>query len=87
MAAPLACYQRLAIAVLEKSLIDAWNQNARIRRDAQRFLRYDEPLLYLWCQAAQVAPRQVRRAAEKRPECRYPRPGNLIAGLEAEEDE
>jgi len=86
MAGPLWCYQRLAIAVLEKSLVDAWSRNDRLRHDALRFLRPEDKLLRLWCQAAQVSPRIVIERATKPPDVRWARPGSQIAGVLSEDE-
>jgi hypothetical protein len=83
---PRPYYQRLGIAVLERTLVDAWSGNRRIRHDARAFISREDSLMRLWCQAAHVAPWQVRRRAKTPPEPWKPRPGNIMADVNEEDD-
>ena len=84
MASLMTCYQRLAIAVLEKALIDAYSRNENLRRTARYFIESDCSSLSLWCKVAGISPSRVRRAAKHPPAMRWPRPGNRFSQDEAD---
>jgi hypothetical protein len=80
---PLVGYQRLAIRVIQQALRDLDCASPNLRETAHVFLA-GNPLLFLWCDVADIGPARVMARAAQMPPLPHCRSGTLRTGPEGQ---
>jgi len=80
--------QRLAIAVLERALLDAWARDDRVKHDARTFIQEPSELRMFWCGLAEVSEGYLVRALLQPRASHRPYPGSraTVAVTDEEQD-